>query len=319
MRAIRYAEPVIEPISLAEFKLHLRLDSGSTADNIGELQCLAIGSHAIADNYTTHVGTAIDTLGYSVLVILNSGTNGAGGTVDTKIQESENGTDWTDFSGGAFTQVTEANDNAIQEKAYTGSMRYVRTASKVLVGACVFGTTAIRFAASSEEDSQLTDCIQEARDHIEDITRRALLTQTWDVFLDGWPRSNSIKLPFGNLQSVTHLKYTDSAGAITTMAVTTDYIVETNGDQCGRIVLPYGESWPSFTAYPSNPITVRFICGWTAASSLPRKIRAACKLIATDLWQNREGKQFGGAGSDYRVNVAVNDLLASARLWDEVV
>jgi len=309
--------PVIEPISLAELKLHLRLDSGSFADNVDEVQSLKPDSYVIAANYTTHVGTGIDVLGYNAVVVLNSGTNVATGTVDVKIQESDDDSTYTDWTGGAFTQVTTANDNAIQEKAYTGTKQYIRTVAQVLLATCDFGTTVIRLAATSYEDDLLTDLIQAAREHVEDITRRALLTQTWDYCLDKFPDVNYIVLPLGNLQSVTHVKYTDSDGDETTMTVTTEYIVETNGTMHGRIVLPYGVNWPSFTAYSSNPIVIRFVCGWTSAAALPSKIRTAIKLICTDMYVNREAQVFGISGSAYQENQTVRRLLASSRLWTE--
>src|SRR3990167_4150704 len=81
--------PAIEPVSLQEMKQHLNQDSGSVADNLTITQSIAPGSHAIADNYTTHVGASSIVLGISSIVILDAGTNGAGGTVDVKIQESD--------------------------------------------------------------------------------------------------------------------------------------------------------------------------------------------------------------------------------------
>ena len=93
------------------------------------------------------------------------------------------------------------------------------------------------------EDDLLDNIIYAATKNAEDITRRALLTQTWKYYLDAFPGNDYFKLPFGNLQSAgLTVKYTNSAGTQTTMTVTTDYLVETNGEQCGRIVLPYGET-----------------------------------------------------------------------------
>ena len=164
----------------------------------------------------------------------------------------------------------------------------------------------------------LTDKLIGARRHVENITRRALLTQTWDYYLDAFPTGNAIKIPFGNLQTVTHVKSTDSDGDQTTMTVTTEYIVETNGEQCGRIVLPYSVAWPSFTAYPSNPIVVRFVCGWTTRALVPYEIKAAIAMIATDLIQNREAQMLGNPNSlAYQKNETVGKLLSSAKLWDE--
>ena len=112
-----YTAPTTEPLSLAEVRAHLRIDSQSLADDLTSTQSIAPGSHDVAASYSL-VGTAVDVLGYSVLVLLESGTNGTSGTVDVKLQESDDNTTWQDFT--TFTTVTAANDNAIQEKDYTG-------------------------------------------------------------------------------------------------------------------------------------------------------------------------------------------------------
>jgi uncharacterized phiE125 gp8 family phage protein len=315
MKSELITAPIIEPISLAELKLHLRLDSGAFSDNVDENQSLIPDQYVVADNYTTHVGTGIEVIGYDALVILNSGTNGATGTVDIKIQESDDDVTYTDWPTGAFTQVTTANDNAIQEKAYTGTKRYIRTVAKVLLATCEFATLVIRRTATAIEDDLLTDIIKTSREHVEDITRRALLTQTWDYFLDEFPAGNRIKLPFGNLQTAgLSVKYTDSDGDQTTMTLTTDYLIETNDKGCGFIVLPYGESWPSFTAYPSNPIVIRFACGWTTAALVPYKIKAAILMICAKLYEGRGEDILGQTVSEDKT---VQRLLASSRLFDE--
>lgn len=312
-----YAAPTIEPISLANLKLHIRADSGSFADNVDETQSIAPGLKTFIDNWTTHAGSAVEVLGYKALVVFSSGTNGAGGTVDVKIQECDTlaGT-YTDWTGGAFTQVTTVNDNATYEIEYTGSKKYIKVVSKVLVADCSFGVLIIRLTATPIEDDLLNAIITASREHVEDITRRALLTQTWDYYLDAFPAENFIKIPFGSLQSVTHIKYTDSDGAQTTMTVTTEYLVETNGEGIGRIILPYGVSWPSFTPYTSKPIVIRFVCGWTTAALVPYKIKAACLMIAADLYSNRESQSVGQA-QIYFENKTVQRLLSSSRLWDE--
>lgn len=316
MQATLITAPVIEPITLAELKLHTRIDSGAFADNIDETQSIVPGAHVIAAAYTL-VGTGVNVLGYTAVVILNSGTNLATGTVDVKIQESDDDLTYTDWTGGAFTQVTTVNDNAIQEIAYTGVKQYIRTVATVANATCDFGTTIIRLTATSIEDDLLNSIITAAREHVEDITRRALLTQTWDYYLDHWPTCNYIKLPFGNLQSTDlSIKWKDTDGDETTLTLTTDYLVETNGEYCGRIVLPYGTPWPSETLYPSNPITIRFLCGWTTAALIPDKIKSAIKLICADLYNQRE-RFVVGQGMSVIDNRIVERLLASSRLWEE--
>ena len=515
--------PTIEPITLAELKLHLRLDSGSFADNIDEVQSIAPGLKAFVDNWTTHAGTAVEILGYNAVISFASGANSANGTVDVKIQDSDDNVTFSDWST-AFTQVTydgmlesaalgigttlanvangiftyfiagvayskpadaagtapgndvipmgkygavafdigadnvidvieaagnaggyntaalaiagladpgaghvrmgtvtamksdgaftfgttalnaanttvaytqatlKANFNTTYEKAYTGIKRYIRTVAKVLVANCSFGTTIIRSLASSVEDDLLNDLITTSRENIEYLTQRKLLTQTWDYFLDAWPEEDFIKLLFGNLQSnvtaataalggsisgttftdTTHgtgtfevgmaltgngveagtyitalitgtgsndggtytvnisqtvtaqtitgstfsINYKATDGTITNMTVTTDYLIETNGDQCGRVVLPYGVYWPTTILYPSNPIRIRFVCGWTTAALVPYKIKAAIKMICAKLYEGRGEDVLGQTVSEDKV---VDRLLISARLYDKSV
>jgi len=167
----------------------------------------------------------------------------------------------------------------------------------------------------SFDDELIDPMIITAREHVEDITRRALLTQTWDYSLDGWPCGNATTLPLGNLQSVTSVKWKDTAGTEATLTLNTDYLVETNGDQCGRLVLPYAKPWPTAALFPSNPITIRFLCGWTTPALVPSKIRSAILLVVAKLYESR--------GEDTVGQTVVEDktvarLLESARLRGEL-
>ena len=316
MRVIQSVAPVIEPITIGELKSHLRVSSETLDNNLTLTQSLSFASHAVVVAYT-HLGTGVDVLGSEAEVLLHAGTNGATGTNDTKIQESDDNITFTDWPGGAFDTVTTGNDNADYKIQYTGVKQYVRTASKVLLAACEFGTSILVNAATTAEDDLLTDIIQASREHVEDITSRQLLTATWDYYLDEWPSDNFIKIPFGNLQTAGLIvSWKDTDGAETVLTLTTDYLIETNGEGIGRVVLPHAGTWPSGTLYPSNPVKIRFVCGYTTAALVPSKIRSAILLIASDLYENREGQIVAMSGSMYQDNKTVQRLLSSARLWD---
>ena len=318
MKVIVNTAPTVQPISLTELKEHLRLDSGTLSDNTTSTQSIAPGSHAIAAAYTL-VGTGVDVLGKRTLVLLESGTNGAGATVNVKIQDSDDNVTYTDVTDGAFTQVTTANDNATQEKEYTGIKQWIRTVGTVAVDACSFGTSVVEYAPTAADDDLLDDIIETATDYVEEIINQKLITQIWEYYLDSFPSENFIKLPFGNLQTTDlEIVYTDSDGDDTTMTLTTDYLIETNGTQCGRIVLPYGGTWPSFTAYPSKPIKITFACGYgDAGSDVPEKIRTAIKMVATKLYESR-GEDVLGQKIVHE-DQTVMRLLASVRLWDAFI
>ena len=139
----------------------------------------------------------------------------------------------------------------------------------------------------SDDDTLIGSLITAAREYVEGATRRSLITQTWRLNLDAWPGGNEISLPKPPLQSVSALIYLDEDGTQATMS-TSMYIVDTDS-QPGRIVLAYGESWPSLTLYPANPIQITFVAGFgDAASDVPQHLRQAILMLATHWYENRE-------------------------------
>lgn len=146
----------------------------------------------------------------------------------------------------------------------------------------------------SADDAFIQLLISEARRTVEDMARRALMTQTWRLSLDGWPRKDYISLPRPPLQSVTGVVYKDSAGGATTWD-TANYIVDTEHEP-GRIYLAYGASWPSVTLYPANPIQITYKAGYgDAAGSVPETWRRAILLLIGHWYENRENVVTGGA------------------------
>lgn len=246
---------------------------------------------------------------------LSSAPNYAAGVADQTCTLAATGTYTLTITGSGSVAI--AAGTAVGSgwaTATAGAPKTITIATAGTVTLDATGTvTSITLSPVSQVDTMLAAIITAAREHVEDITGRALLSQTWDCYLDAWPDTDRIVLPFGNLQSVTSVTYTDTAGDATTMAVTTDYLVETNGEHNGAIVLPYGVSWPSVTLYPSNPIAIRIVCGWETAALVPYKIKAALLLIIADLFVNRESQTLGSGG--YADNKAVDRLLASSRLW----
>ena len=160
-----------------------------------------------------------------------------------------------------------------------------------------------------DQDDYLQDLIVVARRRVESITWRKLITQTWYAYLQNWPRGEYIELPFGNLQSVTAIKYTDDDGDESTWS-SSEYIVGTDY-QKGRITLADGYTWPNETLYPSNPIEIEFLCGYGLAASVPPELKHAMKMIISELFENRE---ISIVGVSFQEMDTINNLLSDYRL-----
>ncbi len=138
------------------------------------------------------------------------------------------------------------------------------------------------------EDRPLADKLSEAIEYCQDLQALAYLTQTWVLTLDDFPRSiRPIVLPRPPLQSVTSIEYVDADGDDQTLDASV-YVVDTSNRLGGRIALAVSESWPS--VWPEiGGVDITFKAGYgDAAADVPRKIRAAIKLFAGHLYENRE-------------------------------
>jgi len=158
----------------------------------------------------------------------------------------------------------------------------------------------------TDHDDYLTTLIKDAREYAEELTWRKFITQTWYAYYDDWPCYNYFELPFGSLQSVTAIKYTDTDAAELTWS-SAEYIVGIDY-QKGRVTLDDGYTWPNVVLYPSNPIEVEFKCGYgAAATDVPANIKKAMKIMIADSFENRE---------DIVIGMSVHDLKVTRQLLD---
>ena len=138
-----------------------------------------------------------------------------------------------------------------------------------------------------DEDTLLDSLIKSARQYCETFTGRAFCTQTIQYYLNNWPSGDAIYLPLPPVQSVSSVRWTDSSGTETTLTVSDDYEVDTDSEPA-RVVLPYNKSWPTGILAPNNPIVVEYVAGYGNATDVPEYIKAAIKLYAGALYENRE-------------------------------
>jgi len=149
---------------------------------------------------------------------------------------------------------------------------------------------------TSEDDALLTGLIADARQQFDGKDAwfgRALMTQTWDLFMDCFPYESdgsyadapSICVPLPPLQSVTSINYVDSAGTPQLLA-NTEYVVDTKSEP-GQILPAFGKVWPAAQA-TINAVTVRFVAGYGNAAAVPQPILQWIKQATAYLYEHRE-------------------------------
>jgi uncharacterized phiE125 gp8 family phage protein len=269
--------PATEPVTLAEAKAHLRLDTsdGEPAPTILTAALAAVpiagnlenGTHRYLATFVTADGETDAGTACAAVTVTDKTVNGKieltaipiGGSAVTsrKIYRQFNST-------GTFKlQSTIANNTATTLTDNTANASLGADAP----------------ASNTTADPWLTAGIIAAREYGETFTHRAFITQTHDLKLDGFPCSDdAIRLPKAPLISITSVTYVDTNGDTQTWSNTLYTVDAPSGPKAerGRIVPNYGQVFPS-TRDVINAVTVRFVAGYGAASAVPSLIKTCLK------------------------------------------
>lgn len=162
------------------------------------------------------------------------------------------------------------------------------------------------------DDDVILPLIVAARRKVETDTRRALITQTWDLALPRFPACGEIEIPLAPLQSVTSITYTDATGNATTWAAS-NYLVDTFR-LVPRIVPAYGVAWPMFTPRPLNAVVVRFVAGYGTGEDLPAELRLAVLTLVGHWYDNREAVGVARGGVYAELPLAYSSLVGPYRI-----
>jgi uncharacterized phiE125 gp8 family phage protein len=272
--------PTIEPISIAEAKTHLHLDTGTFADEIASTVSIAPATYALGSSTN---GTGVDVLGKSSLVQVSVGTVAAGGTLDVHIEDSADNTTWANWTGGTFTQITAAGT---YEKQYQGIKQYVRAVGVVAVAGVNYSVAIVAGNYMVADDTYIGTLITTARKLCEGFQRRAYITRTYELTIDRWPCS-ILYLPMPPALAITSIVYTTSAGTATTWTAA-EYQLDATGF-VGRLCPAYGYQWPSETLRDLAGIKITYTAGYGAtAASVPEEYRHAIMLLIGELYAQRE-------------------------------
>jgi len=151
-----------------------------------------------------------------------------------------------------------------------------------------------------EDDALVDNLITVARQFVEYETGRQLITATWKLYLNDFPRE--IVLPRPPLGAVSTIKYLDTDGTLTTLATTV--YQKSTADEPARIRLAYNQSWPSIRVIKDS-IVVEYTAGYgTAGSSVPAAIRQAMLLYVSHLYENREPIIIGVSASPVPMTIS---------------
>lgn len=154
----------------------------------------------------------------------------------------------------------------------------------------------------NEDDAILTSLIASARRMGEEYTKRAFMTQTWQMVMDRFAErvvmappgihtapppyvldgSQSIQLSRQPIQSVTSIKTTASGNSQTTVLAAT-YTLDT---AMGRILLNEGYNWPT-SLRGMSAVEINFVAGWPDAASVPEPIRQAIMQHVAASYSNK--------------------------------
>jgi uncharacterized phiE125 gp8 family phage protein len=165
-----------------------------------------------------------------------------------------------------------------------------------------------RSPEDAEETATLEGFIIGAREQAEICQGRDLVRKHWQLSHDAfWRNEIALRAPLVSVESIT---YRDSTGASTALVAGTDYIVDT-AKEPGIVLPPYGESWPSFTPYPTSAVTVQFTSGYANDakfwSDAGQRVLIGMKLLISAWYNNRLPFETGvGPVQEYPFTVSHN-------------
>lgn len=140
------------------------------------------------------------------------------------------------------------------------------------------------------EDDLIEGLIQAAREHVERVTGRQIITATWRLKLDHFPHCDApIEIPVTPLLSVVSVKYRDTADVLQTWS-SSDYVVDAPAGpdaSAGRVYPKFDKDYPAALCRP-DAVEVEFTAGYGATpESVPQKIRQALLLLVEHWYTNR--------------------------------
>lgn len=133
------------------------------------------------------------------------------------------------------------------------------------------------------EDALIEGLIVAARARCEWYSGRALLTQSWCLYLDGWPRDGIVEIPLPPLQGVEEVRCTLEDGSTVTLSPDRYHVDIATAP--GRLMLKRGVIAP--TVRRMGGIAIAFTAGYGDSAAVPQAIKQAVLATVADLHAHR--------------------------------
>ncbi|HEY8577635.1 MAG TPA: head-tail connector protein [Devosia sp.] len=141
------------------------------------------------------------------------------------------------------------------------------------------------------EDALITTLIGAARLHVEGVTGRALLAQSWRVVLDQWPADRQVRLPVTPFMAVTGITAYDAAGGAHELPLA-QFLSEPD-----RLLLPSAVAGMPVLRERQG-IEIDYVAGFgTEPDEAPTDIRQSLLALVAYWFEHRDAVIVAGSGA----------------------
>lgn len=144
--------------------------------------------------------------------------------------------------------------------------------------------------ADETQDALLQEILDMVIDQVQDDTGRQLARATYLAYMDDFPASGNMELTKGPVDAISSVKYYNNSNVLTTMNAG-DYTLD-NVELTARL-----RFLETYTVYSErlNGVVIEFTCGWATAAEIPKQLKDAVVLLASERFLNPEnpGLNFG--------------------------
>ena len=303
MREVVATPPAIEPVSISDVMAYCRIDE-SNQEPAPSAPSVSLGTGSGNVDNGVHR--------YAITFVTTEGETQAGG-VSAPITIA----DKTITGKISLTEIQVGGSNVTSRKIYrtaaNGSV-YMLVATIADNSTTVFTDNVADASLGAQAptvnttaDSLLTILISSARMAAENLLKRYLITQTIDVYINGF--KNDIILP--RYQSITSISYTNTSGNVVTLL--TDYY-SADASNAGRLILNNGYQWPE-TLDQENSVKIRLVVGYGSnQSDVPECVRHWMLMRIKQAYDQRDAVNVGNIVTEFPHSY-VDGLLNSERVW----